>query len=481
MRFPSPYGPLPRTRIERANDSGRTYLAWLGIILLGYAVFSRAFAYVGVPPFFVGEIILAVGLVTIWRFGAVRQALAGTPARLLAVFMVWSAANTFPYVSEHGIDALRDGAMWYYGAFAFIVAALIIGSPGHLRESLIRYRSFVYGFVAMIGAVYVASVYFSHHVPALPGSPHVPLLQAKGGDILVHLSGVTAFIVAGFMRQRLALILLLVMTIGIVVVANRGGMVAFMLAGVLLVILKPPQRSTSRLTSAFIGVLLLAMLGGSLLTIHGGRNVSVEQLWTNVKSVVGATGEKRLEGTKTWRMDWWTQIVDYTVTGPYFWTGKGYGINLATDDGFQVKEGERLRSPHNGHMTVLARSGVPGLALWLVLHGWWLALMGSRWMYARRQRDWAWVSFYAFLIPYWLAMMMNASFDVYLEGPMGGIWFWCLWGLGLGAAHVHRENPDLLRDSPAETPAAQTFQPRTIRPRRPARPAQSATPVEIVA
>ena len=61
-------------------------------------------------------------------------------------------------------------------------------------------------------------------------------------------------------------------------------------------------------------------------------------------------------------------ILDYTAFGDHFWTGKGYGINLADSDGFQVVwEGSPLRSPHNSHLTFLARSGVPGLALWALL------------------------------------------------------------------------------------------------------------------
>ena len=32
------------------------------------------------------------------------------------------------------------------------------------------------------------------------------------------------------------------------------------------------------------------------------------------------------------------------------------------------------------------------------------------------------------LLIYWLAFIVNSSFDVFLEGPQGGIWFWCLVG-----------------------------------------------------
>jgi hypothetical protein len=37
----------------------------------------------------------------------------------------------------------------------------------------------------------------------------------------------------------------------------------------------------------------------------------------------------------------------------------------------------------------------------------------------------------ALLFAYWVAMLVDTSFDPYLEGPQGGIWFWVIFGLGL--------------------------------------------------
>jgi hypothetical protein len=34
--------------------------------------------------------------------------------------------------------------------------------------------------------------------------------------------------------------------------------------------------------------------------------------------------------------------------------------------------------------------------------------------------------------------MVNATFDVYLEGPQGGIWFWCVFGFGIALMEVQR-------------------------------------------
>jgi hypothetical protein len=34
--------------------------------------------------------------------------------------------------------------------------------------------------------------------------------------------------------------------------------------------------------------------------------------------------------------------------------------------------------------------------------------------------------------------MVNAAFDVFLEGPQGGVWFWCLIGFGIAALEAQR-------------------------------------------
>jgi hypothetical protein len=33
-------------------------------------------------------------------------------------------------------------------------------------------------------------------------------------------------------------------------------------------------------------------------------------------------------------------------------------------------------------------------------------------------------------------MVINMAFDVYLEGPQGGIWFWSVLGLGVAALTI---------------------------------------------
>src|SRR3954466_14342569 len=103
-----------------------------------------------------------------------------------------------------------------------------------------------------------------------------------------------------------------------------------------------------------------------------GREVSFSQILNNVKTMFGAdSGERGMESNKDWRLNWWSDVYDYTVRGKYFWTGKGFGINLADDDGYQLFQDGSLRSPHSAHVTFLARAGVPGLICWLLACGAW--------------------------------------------------------------------------------------------------------------
>jgi uncharacterized membrane protein YhaH (DUF805 family) len=179
---------------------------------------------------------------------------------------------------------------------------------------------------------------------------------------------------------------------------------------------------------------------------QGPRVVSTEQIFANTLSIVDGSSlrsdqgvdVRNLQSNTNWRLNWWGKIVGYTIAGSDFWSGRGFGINLATVDGFQPDWRGSLRSPHSIHMTILARTGVPGLVLWLIL----LTAIGSGLVHqARRMRRlgrYGWYALNVWILAYWAASVVNASFDVYIEGPQGGIWFWSLVGLAIAAIEIEK-------------------------------------------
>jgi hypothetical protein len=167
-----------------------------------------------------------------------------------------------------------------------------------------------------------------------------------------------------------------------------------------------------------------------------GRPATLEQVIENILSVFGSSSDQGLEGTKQFRLAWWGTIVDYTFFGDYFWAGKGFGVNLADDDGFQSTVDHSLRAPHNSHLTVLARMGVPGFVFWWVIQAAFAIGLLRSIRSHRRAGDLKFAAVGGWLLAYWVAMMVDTSFDPFLEGPQGGIWFWTVVGLGLVIARL---------------------------------------------
>jgi len=403
-----------------------------------YAVLGRAFAYAGTAPVFISEILLSAG-VSVAIFLAKPGRLGGSLLGfLLILFGLWQASCTAPYLATYGVDALRDAAAWGYAAFGWIVAAILYRYPVMMDQLFERYKRFARWYVLFAPLSLLATWYLADVLPRVPGTDvTIPFL--KPGDMLVHVAGIIAFFLAGMAPWNQ---LWLVPALAGVIVGGsrtRGGLVALLCATVLVGVVRRDSRHVVQMAGAFLGVAILLIVSGVQFLLPGSsREISADQMFANIKSLASAEPESDLDNTKQWRLEWWNRIIDYTINGDLFWTGKGYGINLADDDGFQVAGDTQmpLRSPHNSHLTFLARSGVPGLLLWGSVQLTWLALMIQSFLRSQRLKLFEWNAIFLWVIAYWLAFMINASFDVSLEGPMSAIPFWAIFGLGWGAQLV---------------------------------------------
>jgi hypothetical protein len=440
-----------RDTVGRGLAQARPRLNWLDLLcltLLGYALFGKGWAYVGIPPLFIGDAVLLLGVLRLLLLTrGWTEILRSPPLWVLLVLMAWGLLRTVPYFPRYRLDALRDAVIWGYGIFVPLVFAVVVTRPERLALLVRRYSLFTRIFVTAVPVVWIALRFRGDAIPRWPWAD-VPVIHAKGGDLLVHLAGVLAFWAAGLGRVRPWWVLLLACNVALIGAYNRAGLMSFLMVFGLCGVFRPLAGALWRVAGVVVcGLLVLALTGARLQMSGKGREVSFEQLSDNVLSVVGGSEEEDLDGTKQWRLKWWGDIVNYTVNGEHFWTGKGFGINLADDDGYQGTAWEgQLRSPHNGHMTMLARAGVPGLALWLLLHLAWGAEVLYAYFRASAAGSRQWQALFLFLLLYWAAFMANTSFDVFIEGPMGGIWFWTIYGVGLAAVWTYRHYPQVLRD-----------------------------------
>jgi O-Antigen ligase len=429
------------------TDGIGLWLTFFCVALLGYALAGKGWAYIGIPPFFLGEALLVVGGLWLLLLGPWSRLLSIPCVWWLVLLGAWGALQTFPYLSRYGSEALRDAVIWGYGAFALIVCGSLLAQPSRLVGLIRAYRRFAVVFLAVMPLEWIAlRIYPRPALPHWPGT-EIAILEPKGGDLLVHVAGILAFIVSGLGgRVSSFFVLPLAACILLAGAYDRAGLLSFLAVFGLCFLFRPRHWLLWALLGiAACGMLLLAATDLHLRMPQREREISFDQLTANLTSTVSSSHAGDLDDTKEWRLEWWSDILDYTLHGKYFWTGKGFGINLADDDGYQVEADGSLRSPHNGHLMILARAGVPGFLLWAAVQLSWAWILVVASLRSGREGNHAWSALFFFLLAYWLAFMINGTFDVFLEGPMGGIWFWTIYGVGLAAVWLRNHAPEYLQ------------------------------------
>jgi hypothetical protein len=441
-----------KTDSRPALSEGDRYLAFLAIVLLGYAMMGKGFAYLGLPPLYMGEIALLTGTVVFLRTGALVASLATLPSIMLVVLMIWVTLRMIPYVGVYGFDSLRDSTIIMYGGFAFIVIGLLLEDARRIDTVIRYYNIFLTSLPALFVGLYLTR-FWVEDIPRLFGP--VPIVDITTSAAGTHLSGTMVFILISKRKVHFPWLVIWFAALALAGAINRGAMLSVILPVAFAMIVLGRFRLMLTTMLAVLSILAVLFLIEDSFTQFGDpeysdpqtvsqRQVNAHQIVENARSIFGTSG-KQTEGTKRWRLNWWEIIINDTIYGPNFWTGRGFGINLADADGFAgtdpLNPGAPTRSPHNAHMTVLARAGVPGLVLWSIVLISWFGMLLNAIFSARARGHEQWAGLFLFVMCYATAIIINATFDVTLEGPMQGVWFWCLFGFGVGSVMIYRAQP----------------------------------------
>jgi hypothetical protein len=471
---------MSRLSLLSLNSIRKGFEIYLLFLLAGYVIFNRGFAYLGRSPVYVSEVGLLIIFVGFCQMllstEAFMQKFRNRTVILLLAFLIWQAIILALNIGHYGIVALRDSVVWIYAAYALFILALFF--DGFVDKFIAIYVRFIPFLLIWFPLAFILVRILGVAFPSIAGSP-VPFVYLKPGDVNVHLAGIATALLLKLDSLNNAKPLkewslwglwwLNWILYGSI---TRAGM----LCGILALFLVALWQLITKTRLNWVKPLITLLILGSLLRVTNVRipvieeyrkvEVSYHQIAANFLSpfysLIGTTsteldttgaeldttgaeldttgteldssgteldssGDILLRtGTIRWRLDWWEKIINDTLLGDSFWLGKGYGINLADEYGFQGYD-RSLRSPHNVFMTILARSGVPGLIFWLIflvsfsLEMVKSILAGS--LSLAKESLWIFV--------YLMSFLFNASFDVFLEGPMGGIWFWSLIGIGL--------------------------------------------------
>ena len=398
---------------------------WIVLVYALYLFFNKGMSYS-----FLAEGTLLIGVLLAIRERNKIQIVWDIRLKLLALLLLLNIGWVIRGITQFPAFAvIRDSFIFNY-SLLLLIPFLLQENGTIFFQRIIR----LYAWFPLVATLTFLLIVFIPELSEWRVFGKIPFLEYKKGDLAVQLLISTLLILSGRIQlnPRLQLITFGLITYLFFVVAtfNRGGMVAF-IAGVSLFIFWNRKSVFLQQFKPYLRVAPLVLLVTLFLYTATrmsdpiqGRSIGLDQLKQNVVSIVSKDVEGSLSDNIVWRLAWWGKIIDYTFAGPYFVTGKGLGINLAASDEIPMdEETDRtpLRAPHNFHLNILARYGVPVFILWLVF----IFYLVRGLIFKNRSVD---NSLVACIL---IAALINASFDVALEGPMSAFPFWIWVGLSL--------------------------------------------------
>lgn len=399
-------------------------------LLLGYFTLGKGFAYLHIPgtPIYIGEIFLALGLVIfLYTF---KGSLVHYFIPIL-LFCIWGMLITVRDFPDYGIETLRDSAMYYYALFSLILFTILYKRQN--IECLWRYLLFAFKLMLILHVIFKIGALFDITLDLeVPDTDGIRLYWMKLGDLGALLAGATVLFLMEYknnnhIKYYIYIVLSVIMAV-IVFAFNRGGFLAF-LGGVGIYFLFQPLPWKIKYTFIIFIILIASflLLPSKSLDNETGRTLSKDQIVENVMTIVDPMGSRLGSGTTRWRLMFWSELIDETANVSLI-SGQGLGPNLAGIFGYSPENEIRPnKHPHNYTVNVFARLGIFGLIFWIAIN----VSYFIRLKQAIQKSDGVLKDLLLFCLVIWFAMLINSSFDVYLEGPMGAIPFWAFMGVGL--------------------------------------------------
>jgi hypothetical protein len=408
----------------------RLYITGYLLSILLYAFFNKGIAYS-----YLAEIFLFFGIILIFlnrkKFEIFTEKKHIILVGLVLLSFIYVFFSLFKY---NTFNVLRDSLAFQYGWFAIIIFFLKEENE-YFWETMIK----IYKWIPLVLFLnFFLFYYIFLNLPPITlfGGQHI--LLYKNGDKSLQLLICTILMILFSDKYSKNWIIfnsiLIFLNLLILLAFTRSGSVAYLAGIFCFFFFSKTSLVTDNLRKVmkYIPVLLIIVFGiFAAIEIDGdaqGRTISFSQITDNFSSIISSDIDGSLTDNKVWRLVWWGKLLNESFTIKHFFIGKGLGMSLAGNDLTSVDE--NLRSPHNFHLTIIARFGYIIFIIWV----YWLYLLFKPLF--KKQLSGKMLGLTCIL----LAFIINGSFDVFFEGPMGAFPFWTLVGL-LMVEEYYNYNP----------------------------------------
>jgi O-antigen ligase len=378
------------------------------------AAFYRDFSYVALPVgsvnIYITELVLAILLGAVVAMAIpvkaihLRIGIGGIPA---ALFILWGIYCLYRG-RDSGVISVREFATNYYALFYLIIPILFL-SPRSMRWLA---AGIVVG-TAIAAAVVVGRICFGVGTVTSTGAVRYhPSIGVGASFTLFWFLGAPA----ASKRRRLiyGLCALASVMLIVVVTQHRSAVIALACALALWLLVLNRGRGRGAIGSR---AATIALLVAAVLVVAIDWQTAIATLG-RIRAIQGGAEEFNA----VWRLYVWSLLVGGFLDSPL--VGHGFGANLPAFLFRGVRYGFDPSVPvgaHNSYLFVLFKEGIVGAGLLLAYIVAVSRLVLSR-IITRKERDETWIAGAA--MGGFVFVALFAAFNVVLEGPYMGMFFW---------------------------------------------------------
>jgi len=409
------------------------------LLILGFVLFARGFAHLGVEigglPLYITEAALfatlAILLLDKFVGGDKVNYLKNIPLKKEFVFfyLIGFIALVRGFIYYTPVLTLRHSALFYYSIFYFLMPILF----SNLRRIELLFKLF---FIASI-VVPVAIL--------LKITPQLNVYGGLGGFNYLYLSLaviVESFYFTSLKRRVYKILLLLVIFLQLLVILTgtvRGAWIALLVSMLFFLYVSSKM---GKLKRKMRKLFLLAILGGIILVIFTAsiKPVSFDKVKTDVVSTVFFYRMQSVSANNVWwRLFIWRDMLRGLSKKPLFGWGFGRPFRSPTLEalGWEHGEKEGWIDPHNSHLNIAYKAGIIGYLVFLLIVVRFFKrtmrfLLGMR-------GDNKTKLYIGALLTCSVNVLVLSFFEVVLEGPYMGSFLWITMGLIVALESVYRK------------------------------------------
>jgi O-Antigen ligase len=353
---------------------------WRKIVLwtlAGYLVLNTGFEMIRIPPVGagipIGELVLVLSLCMVDSVALLTKM--ASQVWIVPILLWWALSLSRSLYDVHvgGAWSFRDASQAIESLY-LIVGFWLVNSSSNLQYFL-RWMRRMFWVAIGYGLLFPVAATLQKFSPRLPGmgtgSAYLFFQMTNTPNILVW-AAAWLLIERGRSRSPVRgreLLAGLLVAFAVAFAQSRTIYLGVLVVGGLLFLTR--SRLAGRWTAMLLlGVLIIGAVSVSGIAIKGRehKKISLDFIVSHFEAISGKASSTETEGAAEGvpqRIGWWRAIYKKMVRSPQTIVfGLGYGVPL-TD--FHGIGGTVVREPHNSYISVIARLGVSGMLVWIVM------------------------------------------------------------------------------------------------------------------